>query len=149
MGTFLQIFLKLRSIGKYWNNFTSSFLLLIGNFFPSSEKLFFTGFFTFLLLVSGISLLYEIFSPKVTNKILSGVFQFLYSTLVLSSFPVMYFLFMKNKLDINLIEFFQDENHLMVFSGYFVFYLLLLLNKQLLALQTLNLPVFPDVYHFI
>lgn len=136
IGTFLQIYLKTKNKLKFWNNFTSTLFFLAGSALSYNQNFFFTGFLIFILLIAILSFSYEKWNKDITNKFLSVSFNFLYSAIVLASFPVLYFIFMKNKLDIDLNEFFQDPNHLIVFSGYFVFYILLLLNKQLLALQT-------------
>jgi len=136
IGTAFQIYLKLKRKLHIWNNFIACSFFILGSLFSYNENLFFTGFLVFILSISLFSFFYEKYLQFLKNKLLAGVFQFLYSAIVLTSFPVLYFIFMKNKLNIDLREFFQDENHLIVFSGYFVFYLLLLFNKQLLALQT-------------
>ena len=136
IGTFLQIYLKMKNKIEFWNNFTSALFFVIGSVLSYSNNFFFTGFLAFILLIAIIAFSYEKWHKSIKNKFLSASFNFSYSAIVLASFPVLYFIFMKNKLDIDLREFFQDQNHLIVFSGYFVFYLLLLLNKQLLALQT-------------
>jgi hypothetical protein len=136
IGTLLQIYLKIKNKLKFWNNFTSVLFFLAGSALSYNQNFFFTGFLIFILLIAILSFSYEKWNKDITNKFLSVSFNFLYSAIVLASFPVLYFIFMKNKLSIDLSEFFQDPNHLIVFSGYFVFYILLLLNKQLLALQT-------------
>jgi len=136
IGTFLQIYLKLQKKFYLWNNFTSCLFFILGSVLSYNNLFFFTGFFIFLFIISLLSFFYEKWHENVQNKFLSAVFNFLYSAIVLASFPLLYFIFMKNKLNIDLREFFQDQDHFIVFSGYFVFYLLLLLNKQLLALQT-------------
>ena len=139
IGTALQIYFKWKNKFPIWNNFISCFFFLLGSvffsFFSEDKNLFFTGFFTFIFVISVFSALYEKWKTKIQNNIVSGLFQFLYSAIVLMSFPTLYFIFMKNKLDIDLLSFFNDENHFIVFSGYFVFYLLILLNKQLLSIQ--------------
>jgi len=135
IGTFLQIYLKIKEKLYLWNNFTSCLFFILGSIF-SYNNLFFTGFLIFLFSIALFSFFYEKWHENIQNRFLSAVLNFLYSAIVLANFPMLYFIFMKNKLNIDLREFFQDQDHFIVFSGYFVFYLLLLLNKQLLALQT-------------
>lgn len=135
IGTFLQIYLKFQKKFYLWNNFTSCLFFILGSIL-SYNNLLFAGFFIFIFIISLLSFFYEKWHENVKNRFLSTVFNFLYSAIVLTIFPVLYFIFMKNKLNIDLREFFQDQDHFIVFSGYFIFYLLLLLNKQLLALQT-------------
>ncbi len=140
IGTFLQIYFKWKNKFRIWNNFFSCLFFLFGSVLSSliitDQNLFFTGFFTFIFVISLFSAVYEKWKTKIKNTIISWIFQFLYSAIVLMSFPTLYFIFMKNKLDIDLLSFFNDENHFIVFSGYFVFYFLILLNKQLLSVQT-------------
>jgi hypothetical protein len=135
IGTFIQIYFKAKNKMRFWNNFISSLFFLIGSAFSYKENFFFIGFFAFIFLIAVLSFIYEKWRKDIKNNLLSVSFDFLYSAIVLASFPILYFVFMKNKLNIDLREFFQDQNHLIVFSGYFVFYFLLLLNKQLMALQ--------------
>ncbi len=136
IGTILQIYLKFKKKLSPWNNFTACTFFILGSAFSYNENFFFSGFLIFIFSVSLFALLYEQYIEKIGNKFFAIIFQFLYSAIVLMSFPVLYFIFMKNKLNIDLQDFFQDQNHLIVFSGYFVFYILILLNKQLLAIQT-------------
>jgi len=136
IGTTLQIYLKLKRKLYLWNNFVACSFFILGSLFSHDKNLLFIGFLSFIFSISLFSFLYEKYFHFTKQALLANIFHFIYSATVLTSFPVLYFIFMKNKLNIDLREFFADRNHLIVFSGYFVFYLLLLLNKQLLAIQT-------------
>jgi len=138
-GLLFQVYCKIKNIWSPWNNFLGLSFFLLGSFLNYENNVFFKGMLIFISVISFISFMYERWHSQVKQKLLSVFFNFIYSSIVLMSFPILYFIFMQNKLDINLVEFFQESDHALVFSGYFVFYLLLLLNKQLIAIQAVLL----------
>ncbi len=136
VGTILQIVLKLKSKLPLWNNFVGLGFFIIGSVVNLSGNFFSRGFLAYIFLISAFSFVYEKWRQRVSGAFVGFMFDLAYSAAVISSFPTLYALFLRNKLDINIFEFIvRDQELVIVFSGYFVFYIMLLINKQLVAVQ--------------
>lgn len=136
VGTVLQTLLKLKSKLVPWNNFVALLFFVIGTAANYHVSYLSKGFFTYLLLISVLSFSYEKWYKRIRKGLLSFMLNVVYSAAVMSSFPTLYALFLKNKLGISITEFvFNDTEHFAVVSGYVVFYVLLLIHKQLVTLQ--------------